>query len=104
MYFSLFSETKEVAFVYALASAAIVHTVATNCRKYKLTYCVNNHTMSDNQTLMGQSPDVDFSIDYAKQMLDSRVDNASLQYKTFVLHNNNIGQMVNMYNDYNRYK
>lgn len=85
--------------MYALASAAVVHTVAMTCKKYKLSYCVHDSTMSgeilpDSQTLMGYSPDIHFSINYAKQMLDSRVDNATIQYKTFVLHNNNIGRMV----------
>ena len=44
----------------------------------------------------GCSPDMDFSINFAKSFVDRRVDNATLQYQKFVLHNNRVGQLVSI--------
>ena len=97
------SETKEAAFVYALASAAVVHTVADQCVKYadKLHYCGCDSGLKDeaaNEKSVGCSPDMNFSIKFAKQFVDRREDNIdSLQHRTFVLHNNKIGRLVSSY-------
>ena len=99
MYFC-FTETKEAAFVHALASAAVVHVVAERCvhNKY-LQYCgcdktLNDETLSPDERWAGCSPDIDFSINFAKSFMDRSVDNATLQYQNFVLHNNRIGQLA----------
>ena len=82
-----------------MASAAVVHAVAGICAHYKLQYCGCDKTLDD-QTLppgerwTGCSPDIDFSINFTKSFVDRRVDNATLQYQKFVLHNNWIGQLV----------
>ena len=96
-------ETKESAFVYALASAAVVHTVAENCVKNQkhLPYCgcdksLNNKDLPEGERWAGCSPDMKFSVNFTKEFLDRRVDNKSLQFKTFVLHNNNIGRLVSI--------
>ena len=98
MYFS-FTETKEAAFVHALASAAVVHAVAEICARNSLQYCgcdktLNNETLLPGERWEGCSPNIDFSINFAKSFVDRRVDNTTLQYQKFVLHNNRIGQMV----------
>ena len=87
--------------MYALASAAVVHTVADQCVKYanKLHYCgcdgsLKDEGMAANEKWVGCSPDVDFSIEFAKQFVDRREENSTLQHQAFVLHNNKIGQMV----------
>lgn len=93
-------ETKEAAFVYALGSAAVVHTVTQNCvNKNSLFYCDCDSTLS-NDTLSpvekwGCSPNIEFSINFTRQLLDRREDDTTAQHKAFVLHNNKIGQMVN---------
>ena len=97
-------ETKEAAFVYTLASAAVLYTVAENCQKQqnKLPYCgcdktLNNDLLPEGEIWAGCSPDMEFSMNFTKQFLDRRVDNEPLQFKTFVLHNNNIGRQVSNY-------
>ena len=87
--------------MYALASAAVVHTVADQCVKYanKLHYCKCDRSLKDeqleaNETWAGCSPDMTFSIKFARQFVDRREDNIALQRRKFVLHNNKIGQSV----------
>ena len=96
-------DTKESAFVYALASAAVVHTVADNCVKdnKKLPYCgcdksLNNDDLPEGERWAGCSPDMKFSVNFTKEFLDKRVDNETVQFKTFVLHNNRIGRLVSI--------
>ena len=96
-----FTETKEAAFVYALASAAVVHAVAERCASNRLHYCGCDKTLDDedlpsNERWEGCSPDMDFSINFAKSFVDRRVDNVTLQYQKFVLHNNRVGQLVSI--------
>ena len=95
----IFTETKEAAFVHALASAAVVHAVVGRCACNNLQYCGCDKTLNDEMLLpserwAGCSPDVDFGINFVKSFVDRRVDNAPLQYQKFVLHNNEIGRSV----------
>ena len=94
-----FAETKESAFVHALASAAAVHAVAERCASNHLHYCgcdktLDNEDLPSSERWGGCSPDIAFSINFTKSFVDRRVDNATLQYQKFVLHNNRIGQLV----------
>lgn len=98
-------ETKEAAFVYALATATVVTAVAKQCTKRDgkaLSYCGCDHTLTDDmlgpdQRWGGCSPDVDFSMNFTTQLLDGYIsDNntTSEQHKTFISHNSKIGQLV----------
>ena len=82
-------ETKEAAFVYALGTAIIIHTVAKECASNNLDYCGCDGILKN-------TPDLDFSINFAKQLLDGKIsDNAtSEQHKIFISHNSKIGQSV----------
>ena len=99
MYISLL-DTKEAAFVYALASAAVVHTVAEKCAKGNgLPYCgcLNNEDLEDlpaGERWVGCSPDINFGLSFAEKFLDSRESSAPLKHKAFALHNNRIGRKV----------
>lgn len=93
--------------MYALASATVVHMVAQKCSnsKTKLSYCgcdqkILNQPLPDGEKWGGCSPDMDFSVNISKEFVDKRVDNEPLQYKSFVLHNNKIGRLVSIYNNY----
>ena len=98
-------ETKEAAFVHALASATITHSVAQWCEdnsgkvEGKVDYCGCDKTWS-NETLPDKiwkcSPDIHFAAEFTKQLVKARVHNATSQYKFFVLHNSKIGQLVSM--------
>ena len=98
------SETKEAAFVYALATATVIHTVAKECAKHEgnnLGYCgcdgtLKNEMLEPGKEWGGCSPDLDFSINFAKQLLNGTIsDNAtSEQHKIFISHNSKIGQSV----------
>ena len=96
-----FTEVKEAAFVHALASAAVVHTVAQSCAENadEFSYCgcdqtLDNEELADGERWGGCSPDIHFSVGFAKMFVDRRVRNATLQYQTFVLHNTRIGRLV----------
>ena len=97
-------ETKEAAFVYALASGTIVHTVAHWCAKNdsKVDYCgcdqtLGNETLLHNEKWAGCFPDIHFGINFTKQLVNARVNNATPRYKAFVVHNSEIGQLVSSY-------
>ena len=97
-------ETKEAAFVYALASATVVHNVAQKCAQNSntLSYCGCDSTLSDEALESGEtwgcSSDIDFGINFTQQLLNITVGNAtSDQHKTFVLHNSKIGRSVSKY-------
>ena len=92
-------DTKEAAFVHALASAAVVHTVAEKCAKSNgLPYCgclkLNNENLTADEVWVGCSPDIYFGLSFAKKFLDSRESNAPLKHKAFALHNNRVGRKV----------
>ena len=95
-------ETKEAAFVHALASATITRAVAQWCADNdgKVDYCGCDKTWS-NETLPNQrwgcSPDIHFGVEFTRQLVKARVDNATSQYKSFVLCNSRIGQLVSIY-------
>ena len=98
MYTSLL-DTKEAAFVHALASAAVVHTVAEECAKSNgLPYCgclkLNNECLPADEVWEGCSPDMNFGLSFAENFLDSRESNAPLKHKIFALHNNKVGREV----------
>ena len=87
--------------MYALTSAAVVHAVGKGCASNRPHYCGCDKNLDDQMLLPGErwagcSPDIDFSINFAKSFVDRRVDNAALQYQKFVLHNNRIGQLVSV--------
>ena len=98
------SETKEAAFLYALATATVIHTVAEECAKHEgknLGYCgcdstLKNEMLEPGKEWGGCSPDLNFSINFAKQLLNGTIlDNAtSEQHKIFISHNSKIGQSV----------
>ena len=99
--FLLTLETKETAFLYALASATVVHAIAEECREQGLPYCkcdstLHNGALGDSEK-WGCSADIDFSVRFTKQLLHGRLDNVhdtASNYKDFVLHNSKIGQWV----------
>ena len=87
-----------------MASAAVVHTVADKCTKLAntLPYCGCDKSLKDEELEPGRewggcSPDMEFSINFTRQFVDSREDNVALQRRTFVLHNNNVGRLVSDY-------
>ena len=86
--------TKEAAFAYALASATVVHTVALKCAELNgsIAYCGCDKTVT-----WGCLPDITFSMNFTKQLLDRSVSNTTQQHKAFVLHNTEIGQTVSSY-------
>ena len=96
--------SKESAFVYALASASVVYTVAEQCMEDPdlLPYCgcdrsLKNSDLPEDEKWAGCSPDVNFALDFTKKFLDRRVDNYEIKEKHFVLHNNRIGRSVSSY-------
>ena len=98
-----FLETKESAFVYALASAAVVHTVADKCMQLEkhLPYCGCNKNLKNSDLPAGEkwagcSPDMNFTLNFVKSFLDRRVNNDTELHKAFVLHNNRIGRVVSI--------
>ena len=98
-------ETKEAAFVYALTSATIVHAVAQLCAHYgnSLSSCgcysgLDDETLEAGET-WGCSPDIDFSMNFTRQLVEGRNDNDTPKYKAFVLHNSKIGQLVRISNN-----
>ena len=101
----LLLETRESAFVYALASAAVVHTVAKKCMDLKadLPYCgcdmnLKNSDLPAGEKWAGCSPDMNFTINFVKDFLDRRVNNETDGHSAFVLHNNRLGRLVSIYN------
>ena len=87
--------------MYALVSATVVHTIADHCVKYSnmLHYCGCEKSLKDKDLVHGEkwagcSPDMNFSINFTKEFLDEREDNVTLQYRTFVSHNNKLGRLV----------
>ena len=87
--------------MHALASATITHTVAEWCEVNdgKVDYCGCDKTWS-NETLPDKiwrcSPDINFATEFTKQLMKARVNDATTQYKFFVLHNSKIGQLVSI--------
>lgn len=53
--------------------------------------------LGEDEKWAGCSPDINFSIAFAKKFLDSRMDNETYKNKIFVLHNNHIGRKVSIY-------
>ena len=101
VYMFLFtSETKEAAFVYALASATVVHAVADKCAKKKcgLPYCkcnMDSDALETGESWEGCLPDIKFGMDFAKLLLNTRDDfHATSNHKDFILHNSEIGRLV----------
>ena len=95
--------TKESGFVYALASAAVMHTVADKCMKHNdhLPYCGCNQNLKTSDLPAGErwagcSPDMNFTLSFVKNFLDRRVDNETAEHKAFVLHNNKLGRSVSI--------
>ena len=87
--------------MHALASAAVVHTVAQKCAEKadEFRYCGCDRKLDSEELAAGErwggcSPDINFSVNFAKIFVDRIVGNATLQHQTFVLHNNRIGRLV----------
>ena len=98
--FAYILETKETAFVHALASAAITHCAAEWCadNNGSVTYCGCDKSL-DNDALKDDerwecSPDINFAIEFTSQLMDTKSHRASSQHKAFILHNSEIGQQV----------
>lgn len=92
--------TRESAFVYALASAAVVHTVADKCMhlENRLPYCGCNKNLKNSDLPVGEkwagcSPDMNFTLKFVKEFLDRPV-NKTERHGAFVLHNNRLGRLV----------
>lgn len=95
---------RETAFVHAVISAGIVHTVTRNCSKGQFDKCRCDPTKSgkgDNSASSakgkfrwgGCSDDIEFGINLAKSFLDER--ETGHDAKALInLHNNNVGRMV----------
>ena len=83
------SEIKEAAFLYALGTATVIHTVAKECASNNLGYCGCDGILKN-------TPDLDFGINFAKQLLDGMIsDNTISEHlKIFISHNSKIGQSV----------
>ena len=92
-------ETKEAAFVQALASATITRAVAQWCEDNdgKVDYCGCDKTWSNETQRWRCSPDIHFGVEFTRQLVKARVDNTTSQYKSFVVHNSKIGQLVSIY-------
>ena len=91
----LVSETREAAFVYALTSAAVVHTIADKLTEDNAKCAtLDRSLLPEGQKWFGCSPDIHYSILFAKQFMDSRVDNENVKFKTFVHRNSEIGRLV----------
>lgn len=96
--------TKETAFVHAVISAGIVHTVTKNCSKGQFEKCRCDPTKTGKADSTdpntrgkfrwgGCSDDIEFGINLAKSFLDER--ETGHDAKALVnLHNNNVGRMV----------
>ena len=82
--------------MYALTSAAVVHTVADRLTQGEKRQCatLNRKDLLDWQKWVDCSPDVHSAIKFAKNFMDSRVENASVRFKTFVQRNSEIGRLV----------
>ena len=93
---------RETAFVHAIISAGIVHTVTRNCSKGQDDKCrcdPSKTEKSDSSNARGKfrwggcSDDVEFGISLAKSFLDQR--ETGHDPKALInLHNNNVGRMV----------
>ena len=87
--------------MHALASAAVVHTVAGMCANSSLPYCgclkLNNEDLPNDETWGGCSPDIYFALNFSQQFVDYRESNASLEHKVFALHNNRVGRQVHSF-------
>lgn len=97
------STNRETAFVHAVISAGIVHTVTRNCSKGQFDKCRCDPSKSgkgdpDSNTKRkfrwgGCSDDIEFGINLAKSFLDER--EIGHDAKAMInLHNNNVGRMV----------
>ena len=93
-------ETKEAAFVHALASATITHSVAKWCanKNGSVTYCGCDKSLDYNALEDGErwkcSADINFAINFTKKLMNTKLHNASSQYRAFILHNSKVGQQV----------
>ena len=84
--------------MYALASATVVHTVASVCATYELPHCgcdttLRNQTLPDGEKWGGCSPDINFGMSYAEMLLDRKGYN-NTNLTSFILHNSRIGRLV----------
>ena len=99
---NLLPSNRETAFVHAIISAGIVHTIAKNCSKGQFDKCHCNSKTSklDMEEAArggfrwgGCSDDVAFGMEIAKSYLDEREIGHDSKAKVN-LHNNNVGRMV----------
>ena len=86
--------------MHALASAAVTYCVAQWCadNNGSVTYCgcdksLDNHELEDDER-WECSPDINFAIEFTRQLMNTKLHSASKQYKAFVLHNSEVGQLV----------
>lgn len=94
--------TRETAFVHAIISAGIVHTIAQNCSRGDFNECGCHGRRSKSQKSEetkggfrwgGCSDDADFGMKVAKSFLDEQETVSDARTK-MNLHNNNVGRMV----------
>jgi len=81
--------------VYALTSAVVVHTVADKLTENNVKCAsLDRSLLPEGQKWVGCSPDIHFSILFAKNFMDSRVDNENVKFRSFVQRNSEIGRLV----------
>lgn len=81
--------------MYALTSAVVVHTVADKLTENNVRCAsLDRSLLPEGQKWVGCSPDIHFSILFAKNFMDSRVDNEHVKFRSFVQRNSEIGRLV----------
>lgn len=103
---NLLPSNRETAFVHAIISAGIVHTITRNCSKGHFDKChcdTRKSSKIDAEEAVkggfrwgGCSDDLTFGTEIAKSYLDEREIGHDSKAKVN-LHNNNVGRMVSLY-------
>ena len=94
------SESREKAYIYAIASAGIMHAVTKACAKGQLNICscdlgVRNRETKGQFMWGGCSHNVDFGDKFASEFLDAN-ENKILEEGMMNLWNNNAGRKVSI--------
>lgn len=98
--FSIFSDTRETAFVYAITAAGVVYSVTKACSRGDLLHCNCDKNGRDIITdgefeWGGCHDDVDFGYKKSREFMDDRRRNKKGDLTTKIrLHNNEAGRLV----------